>query len=216
MRTARLPLSRPLVVDNIGGNGSMTNRSEDEPAKFSSPACSMPEADDAYMGYAGKAELATFLSELLEAERAGSRVTLQSARAASSGPVANLMRTIQRDEVRWCAMLTRHLKALGETPSTKSAPSTTRQWPSPISPRASPFSIAARAGWCENCARCCLACAMTGYTPISPKCCKCTRRKSHSPTTSCTPGSHERSTVPCSRRRLFRDGREIAPTAAKK
>jgi hypothetical protein len=26
----------------------MTNRSEDEPAEFSSPACSMPEADDAY------------------------------------------------------------------------------------------------------------------------------------------------------------------------
>jgi len=57
--------------------------------------------------------------ELLEAERAGSRVTLQSARTASTGPVANLMRTIQRDEARWCAMLTRHLKALGETPSTK-------------------------------------------------------------------------------------------------
>ena len=33
------------------------------------------------MGFAGKAELATFLNELLEAERAGSRVTLQSARA---------------------------------------------------------------------------------------------------------------------------------------
>jgi hypothetical protein len=97
----------------------MTNRSEDEPAEFSSPACSMPEADDAYMGYAGKAELATFLNELLEAERAGSRVTLQSARAASAGPVANLMRTIQRDEARWCAMLIRHLKALDETPSTK-------------------------------------------------------------------------------------------------
>jgi hypothetical protein len=71
------------------------------------------------MGYAGKAELATFLNELLEAERAGSRVTLQSARAASAGPLANLMRTIQRDEARWCAMLIRHLKALGETPSTK-------------------------------------------------------------------------------------------------
>jgi hypothetical protein len=97
----------------------MTNRSEDEPAEFSSPACSMPEADDAYMGYAERVELATFLNELLEAERAGSRVTLQSARAASAGPVANLMWTIQRDEARWCAMLTRHLKALGETPSTK-------------------------------------------------------------------------------------------------
>jgi hypothetical protein len=50
----------------------MTNRSEDEPADLSSAACSMPEADDAYMGYAGKAELAAFLNELLAGERAGS------------------------------------------------------------------------------------------------------------------------------------------------
>jgi hypothetical protein len=97
----------------------MTDRSEDAPTELSSPACSMAEADDAYMGYADKAELAAFLNELLEAERAGARVTLQSARIASAGPIANLMWTIQRDEARWCAMLIRHLKALGETPSTK-------------------------------------------------------------------------------------------------
>ena len=36
----------------------MTNQSDDDPAvEFSSPACSMHEADDAYMGYAGKDEL---------------------------------------------------------------------------------------------------------------------------------------------------------------
>jgi hypothetical protein len=97
----------------------MTNRSEDETAELSSPACSMPEADDTYMGYAGKTELAAFLNELLEAERAGARVTLKSARAAAAGPIAKLMWTIQRDEAHWCAMLIRHLKALGETPSAK-------------------------------------------------------------------------------------------------
>ena len=97
----------------------MTGRSDDEPVELSSPACSMSDADDAYMGYADKAELAAFLNELLEAERAGARVTLQSARATSAGPVANLLWAIQRDEARWCAMLIRHLKALGETPSTK-------------------------------------------------------------------------------------------------
>ena len=61
----------------------------------SSPACSMHEADDAYMGYADKNELIIFLNELLEAERAGARVTLESARAAGDGPIAELMRTIQ-------------------------------------------------------------------------------------------------------------------------
>jgi nitronate monooxygenase len=84
-----------------------------------SPACLMHEADDAYMGYAGKDELVTFLNELLEAERAGSRVTLKTAHAARNGPIAELMRIIQRDEARWCAMLARHIKASGETPSTK-------------------------------------------------------------------------------------------------
>ena len=98
----------------------MTNRSDAEPAvEVSSPACSMHEADEAYMGYAGKDELIAFLNELLEAERAGARVTLESARAAGSGAIAELMRTIQRDEARWCGMLLRHLKALGDAPSSK-------------------------------------------------------------------------------------------------
>ena len=86
-------------------------------AGFSSPACSMHEANDAYMGYADKDELATFLNELIEAERAGARVTLESARAVGTGPLAELLRAVQRDEAHWCAMLVRHVKALGETPS---------------------------------------------------------------------------------------------------
>ena len=98
----------------------MTNRPDDDPAtEVSSPACSMHEADDAYMGYAGKDELIAFLNELLEAERAGARVTSESARSAGTGPTAALMRTIEHDEARWCAMLFRHVNALGETPSAK-------------------------------------------------------------------------------------------------
>ncbi len=98
----------------------MTNRKRDEAhVEVSSPACSMHEADDAYMGYAGKDELSAFLNELLEAERAGSLVALESARTAGSDPLAELMRTIQRDEARWCAMLLRQLKAINTEPSTK-------------------------------------------------------------------------------------------------
>ena len=75
----------------------MTNRTDDNSTvEFSSPACSMHEADDTYLGYAGKDELVTFLNELLEAEHAGARVTLESARAAGSGPIAELMRSIRR------------------------------------------------------------------------------------------------------------------------
>jgi hypothetical protein len=39
-----------------------------EPA---SPACSAHEADDAYMGFASRAEIVVFLKELEAAERAG-------------------------------------------------------------------------------------------------------------------------------------------------
>jgi hypothetical protein len=79
----------------------------------------MHEADDAYMGYATTDELIAVLDELLEAERAGARVTLESARAADAGPMASLLQAIARDEATWCAMLHRHVKALGAAPSSK-------------------------------------------------------------------------------------------------
>lgn len=98
----------------------MTNRKDNDlTVEVSSPACSMHEADNTYMGYASKDELILFLNELLEAERAGARVTLKSAHAAENRPIAELMRTIHEDEERWCAMLLRHIKAIGETPSQK-------------------------------------------------------------------------------------------------
>src|SRR5438477_7238126 len=96
----------------------MANGNDDErKVELSSPVCSMHEGDDQSMGYAGKDELITFLNELLEAERAGARVRLESARVAGSGPISDLMRAIQRDEARWCGMLLGHIKALGEAPS---------------------------------------------------------------------------------------------------
>ncbi|MGH7033761.1 MAG: DUF6306 domain-containing protein [Stellaceae bacterium] len=98
----------------------MTKRSDaDPPIEVSSPACSMSEADDVYMGYAGKAELLALLKELLEAERAGARVALESAKAAPEGPIRALLDAVRHDEGRWCAMLLGHIKARGETPSAK-------------------------------------------------------------------------------------------------
>jgi hypothetical protein len=79
----------------------------------------MHEADDAYMGYAAKDELTALLNELLEAEHAGARVTLESAQAAGSGPIAELMRSIQHDEARWCAMLADQIRMLGGVPTPK-------------------------------------------------------------------------------------------------
>ena len=42
-----------------------------DPKETASPACSAHEADDAYMGFASRAEIATFLKELAAAEEAG-------------------------------------------------------------------------------------------------------------------------------------------------
>jgi hypothetical protein len=85
----------------------------------SSPACLAHEGDDAYMGYATKAELSAFLNELLEAERAGTGVALKSAQAADGTPYGDLLRDIHRDEARWCAMLLKQLKALREPASNR-------------------------------------------------------------------------------------------------
>jgi len=98
----------------------MTSRKDDAAASEpSSPACSMHEADDVYMGYAGKEELTAILTELLEAERAGVRVTHESALTARDGPLGELMRAIEKDEAHWCAMLAGHLRMLGQPPSSK-------------------------------------------------------------------------------------------------
>src|SRR5262249_12891689 len=76
-------------------------------------------ADDAYMGFATRDELANFLNELLEAERAGTGVALKSAEAAQGTPFLDLLQDVHRDEARWCAMLLRQLKALDVPASTK-------------------------------------------------------------------------------------------------
>jgi superfamily I DNA/RNA helicase len=88
----------------------MTKNSENQP---SSPACLAHEADDAYMGFASRDEIAAFLNELLEAERAGTGVALRSAEAAAGTAFVDLLRDVHRDEARWCAMLLKQLKVLG-------------------------------------------------------------------------------------------------------
>jgi hypothetical protein len=42
-----------------------------KPSEPASPACSAHEADDAYMGFASRAEIAAFLKELAAAKQAG-------------------------------------------------------------------------------------------------------------------------------------------------
>ena len=84
--------------------GSLPMSADRDQPEPSSPACLAHEADDAYMGYATKDELAAFLNELLEAERAGTGVALKSGQAAarSSSTCCATCITTRRVGARCC------------------------------------------------------------------------------------------------------------------
>ncbi|HLG88590.1 MAG TPA: DUF6306 domain-containing protein [Alphaproteobacteria bacterium] len=63
-------------------------------------------------------ELLAALNELLEAERAGARVTLHMTSEAPDD-AKELVMSIHRDEARWCGMLADAIRHLQGTPSRK-------------------------------------------------------------------------------------------------
>ena len=62
-------------------------------------------------------ELLKALNELLEAERAGARVTLESLKDLSIPEYRPLISDIQQDEVRWCKMLMGIIRSYDSLPS---------------------------------------------------------------------------------------------------
>jgi nitronate monooxygenase len=102
---AALPAKPPVLSD------------EAEAPESSSPVCYASEADDAYMGFADAAELASELNILLEAERAGARVAARIAADAPDAELKALARVIHADEVKWCRALFRALTELTVEPS---------------------------------------------------------------------------------------------------
>lgn len=79
----------------------------------------MNEASTPSRGMAANDELLAALNQLLEAERAGTRVALDSAKAVSPPGYAELMHQVRADEAHWCAMLDGHIRRLGGAPSGK-------------------------------------------------------------------------------------------------
>jgi hypothetical protein len=67
---------------------------------------------------ASRDQVLVALNELLEAERAGARVAMETARDMQPCALTTLVQDVHRDEVRWCRMLMRTIKALEGTPST--------------------------------------------------------------------------------------------------
>lgn len=66
---------------------------------------------------ASRDEVLAALNELLEAERAGARVAMETARDMPPGALTTLVQDVHKDEVRWCGMLMRTIQALEGTPS---------------------------------------------------------------------------------------------------
>ncbi len=89
-----------------------------ERVEFASPACSAIEMDDRYMGFVGRDELLSVLNELLEAERAAVRARLRTM-AEAPDELQPLIVAVDRDEVRWCGVLTKAVHQLQGAPSQK-------------------------------------------------------------------------------------------------
>ncbi len=89
----------------------------DATAAFASPPCFMHELE--YFRDMSGAEVLRFLNELLEGERAGVQGIVELS-ARTSAPAARMaLKQVAGDEARSCAMLTRHIRRLGGSPSEK-------------------------------------------------------------------------------------------------
>ncbi|HEY0941518.1 MAG TPA: DUF6306 domain-containing protein [Steroidobacter sp.] len=110
LRTIAADASAILAAESVNN---------EESAESASSVCYANTADDSYMGYASREELLEALNELLEAERAGSRVCLRTAAEVADASLEMLVEDIQRDEAHWCAVLTKAILALGAKPSSR-------------------------------------------------------------------------------------------------
>lgn len=107
-----------IAADTVAllDSGALPPRTSQDMA---SPTCYADEANDAYMGYMDRATLLAALNELLEAERAGARVTLETIAQTEDPGLKQLVTQVHRDEVRWCGVLMGAVKSMQATPSTQ-------------------------------------------------------------------------------------------------
>ena len=96
----------------------MRRLNDGRPVSGSSRTDCLVAMDDRYMGFATRDELVPALNELLDAERAGASVTLQTAKEAPE-PLKSVVMSMQRDEARWRGAPTKAIQQLHGRPSPK-------------------------------------------------------------------------------------------------
>ncbi len=87
--------------------------------EVSSPVCYAAELEQVYQDLASDEEVLGVLNELLEAERAGARVSMELTRHTQDESLRKIAQLIWKDEVKWCGVLIRAIQACHATPSTR-------------------------------------------------------------------------------------------------
>jgi hypothetical protein len=82
-----------------------------------SPPCYAAEVDPLYNGAVPDAELAELLNAMLEVGRASAKALTAIAADFDQTEVTDLLTSVQRNQARFCGVLTRVLTQLGATPS---------------------------------------------------------------------------------------------------
>lgn len=81
-----------------------------------SPPCLLEQLDPVWLGGLDKTELLALLNTLIEAERAGAR-GLVAMTAQAPEALRPTLRELAQAEAHWCACLVRHVRRLGDAPS---------------------------------------------------------------------------------------------------
>jgi hypothetical protein len=81
--------------------------------------CYAAELDRAFSDLATEEEVLRTLNELLEAERAGARTSMELARTTEDDRLQAIAHVILQDEVKWCGVLIRAIQAMNAVPSTR-------------------------------------------------------------------------------------------------
>jgi len=87
------------------------------PTACASPPCYAAEVDPLYNGAVSDAELAELLNAMLEVGRASAKALTAIAADFDQTEVTDLLTSVQRNQARFCGVLTRVLTQLGATPS---------------------------------------------------------------------------------------------------
>ena len=82
-----------------------------------SPPCYAAEVDPLYNGAVSDTELAELLNAMLEVGRASAKALTAVGAEFDQTEVTDLLTSVQRNQARFCGVLTRVLVQLGATPS---------------------------------------------------------------------------------------------------